>query len=372
MHSLAIDLRLLGPVQLHIDGQEVKVGGPMPRAVLALLALQPNHPVSAARLQLELWPDGSQAQVQRRLHLLIHKLRARLQQNPEHREVLRTVAPGYQLDLGETESDLSRFEAARKAGDEADARGDHATAAALYRAALAEWGDSADPLADLRDFDFAERTAHVLREHWWSCFTARVDAELAVGSVHQLIPELTALSDREATRESLWLQLATALQLSGRPGDAIDVLRRARKMITDSLGLEPSPLIADLEQRILTQRLPIGPSPAGGFRIAPTVERFPSAPAASVRLPNGQAVRIGAAGVRIGRMRDNDIVLDDPGVSRYHVEIKRTRAGLVVRDTGSTNGVEVNGQLIVQQAELTDGDRIAVGEVLLIVESGRS
>jgi hypothetical protein len=69
----------------------------------------------------------------------------------------------------------------------------------------------------------------------------------------------------------------------------------------------------------------------------------------------------------VGRSRDCDLVLDDPNVSRRHMELRRDRAGWVAVDLGSTNGVKVNGRRI-DEAPLEPGDEIAVGVSRLTFE----
>jgi adenylate cyclase len=70
----------------------------------------------------------------------------------------------------------------------------------------------------------------------------------------------------------------------------------------------------------------------------------------------------GAAGarVRLGRGGDNDIVLSDVSVSRYHAELVREGEGWYVQDLKSTNGVEVN-RVPVERAPIQAGDRLGIG-----------
>lgn len=63
---------------------------------------------------------------------------------------------------------------------------------------------------------------------------------------------------------------------------------------------------------------------------------------------------------RIGRLPDNDIVINDRRVSRHHGEFVESGKGWIVRDLGSTNGTAVNGKL-VKEAALRPGDRISLG-----------
>jgi SARP family transcriptional regulator, regulator of embCAB operon len=62
----------------------------------------------------------------------------------------------------------------------------------------------------------------------------------------------------------------------------------------------------------------------------------------------------------IGRLDDNDVVLDDPKVSRHHATIIDTGASFVISDLRSANGVEVADQRIRGSATLSDGEVIGI------------
>jgi hypothetical protein len=76
----------------------------------------------------------------------------------------------------------------------------------------------------------------------------------------------------------------------------------------------------------------------------------------------------------IGRDETADIVIDDPGVSRRHSEVRVTTDGphLVtsIRDLNSTNGTFVNGERISTQ-RLQDGDRLTIGRTSATFRAGR-
>ncbi len=63
----------------------------------------------------------------------------------------------------------------------------------------------------------------------------------------------------------------------------------------------------------------------------------------------------------LGRSRDCAVVVNDPNVSRHHAAIDAVDSGWVLRDLGSTNGVSVNGQRVVDQVALVDRDLISLG-----------
>ncbi len=68
----------------------------------------------------------------------------------------------------------------------------------------------------------------------------------------------------------------------------------------------------------------------------------------------------------VGRGIDNDVILTDVSVSRKHLRVLRDGATLVLRDLGSGNGTTVNGKR-VHQIALNEGDRIELGETVLVV-----
>jgi len=79
-------------------------------------------------------------------------------------------------------------------------------------------------------------------------------------------------------------------------------------------------------------------------------------------------VELGGASLTIGRSSDNGLVLHDARVSRHHARLQSRRGTLVFTDLRSTNGSRVNG-VRVAEVVLGEGDRIEVGDTVLVVES---
>lgn len=100
---------------------------------------------------------------------------------------------------------------------------------------------------------------------------------------------------------------------------------------------------------------------------SPAPARPPSAPTrAPGRLQpvldiDGQRYSLNAASIVLGRSSDADIMVDDTGVSRRHLEIRTDHGRNRAVDLGSTNGSYVNGQKIDGEIELTDGAMISMG-----------
>ncbi len=70
--------------------------------------------------------------------------------------------------------------------------------------------------------------------------------------------------------------------------------------------------------------------------------------------------------VTLGRDITNDIVINDPEVSRHHMRLTRGAGGFTVEDLGSTNGTFVNGQRLTGARPLRPGDMIGLGETVTL------
>lgn len=98
----------------------------------------------------------------------------------------------------------------------------------------------------------------------------------------------------------------------------------------------------------------------------------PDSPVAILREfgPDGAQREITVDGrpMTLGRSMDNAIVLHDSRVSRHHGRLQGRHGALVYTDLGSTNGSRVNG-IAVDEVVLGEGDRIELGDTVLVVET---
>jgi serine phosphatase RsbU (regulator of sigma subunit)/pSer/pThr/pTyr-binding forkhead associated (FHA) protein len=95
-------------------------------------------------------------------------------------------------------------------------------------------------------------------------------------------------------------------------------------------------------------------------------------PEIEVQSDHGRGRRVAMTGPRIviGRGRESDVFLPDYRLSRRHAEIEQRGDSYFLIDLGSTNGTFLNGQRVIGERRLRDGDLIALGESRLIFSSG--
>jgi hypothetical protein len=124
---------------------------------------------------------------------------------------------------------------------------------------------------------------------------------------------------------------------------------------------------------------------AGDFEITSKTEKSAGAPAPAapranvpaapsrqpVRLQpvldiDGQRYSLNAPSIVLGRSSEADILVDDTGVSRRHLEIQTAGGTTTAVDLGSTNGSYVNGHKVAGSMELTDGSTITMGRTKII------
>jgi DNA-binding SARP family transcriptional activator len=360
-----LEFGLLGPLEMSVDGTLVALGTPKQRAVLAMLLMNRNSPVGVERLITALWegwpPSGARASI----HSYVSNLRKLLTGvGIDPRGVLAAAPPGYRLNIPENTCDLGRFIAEKAAGVHAAAAGRFEQATRHLSAALAQWRGPV--LEDLRDFQFVDTFATSLVEDKMVVHTAKAEAEIACGRASAVITELEALTVEHPYREQLWAQLITAYYLTDRQSDALAAYRRVKTTLADDLGIDPAQTLRDLNERILRQeRLDVKKSAkttaAGTITVLDQRTMVSGQKVvASLHDASGHSYPLQSAATRIGRLSDNDIVLDSANVSRHHAVIVDTGTNYIINDLRSSNGVHVQHQRIRAAATLNDGDHIRI------------
>src|ERR1700757_2182809 len=363
MADKRLEFGLLGPLEASVDGALMPLGTPKQRAVLAMLLMNRNSPVAADRLITGLWegrpPSGGGANI----HSYVSNLRKLLGGvGIDSRVVLAAAPPGYRLTIPENACDLGRFIAEKTAGVHAAAVGRFEEASRHLSAALAQWRGQV--LEDLLDFQFVDTFAASLVEEKILVHPASAEAEIACGRAFGVITELEALIGEHPYREPLWTQLITAYYLTDRQSDALAAYRRVKTTLAEDLGIDPGQTLRALNERILRQE-PLDVKQSAQITAAGTVTVLDQRTMVSgqkavayLHEASGRSYPLQASATRIGRLSDNDIVLDDANVSRHHAVIVDTGTSYIINDLRSSNGVHVQHERIRSAATLHDGDHI--------------
>jgi predicted ATPase/DNA-binding SARP family transcriptional activator len=244
-----MQFRILGPLQVLAEGRPIEAGAPKQRALLAFLLIHANRVVSADRILEEVWAGDPPPGDRKTLQVHISKLRKALAAGADSGTApLRTEGAGYLLEVGPDDLDATRFERLwRRARADLEVNPGHA--AAELRRALGLWRGPA--LADFAYETFAQSEIRRLEDLRLGALEDAMDAALALGREAEILPHLEALCDEHPLRERLRGQLMVALFRLGRQAEALRACSNLRRLLTEELGIELSPQLHDLEDRIL-------------------------------------------------------------------------------------------------------------------------
>jgi DNA-binding SARP family transcriptional activator len=278
LRFVAVDFRILGPLQVVRDGQAVEPGSPKQRALLLNLLIHRGQVVSRDRLIEDLWAGSPPSTGLGVLQNYVSQLRKAL-----GAEVVVTRGPGYSVEVDPAAVDTVRFEQGVEDARVALRRGDGAGAADLVRTALELWRGPA--LADVAGEPFAQAEIARLEELRAAAVETELEAEITAGRHREVIGRFEALLSAHPLRERLWWLLMLALYRAGRQAEALRSYQKARTLLLDELGLDPGAPLRDLEAAILRQDpaldhlLVAGPAPtparraSGRRRMGPLVGR---------------------------------------------------------------------------------------------------
>jgi DNA-binding SARP family transcriptional activator/tetratricopeptide (TPR) repeat protein len=251
---MAVELWILGSLEVRYAGKPVDVGGPRQRRVLAVLATEPGRVVPIERLVDAVWdgepPRTARRQVQNAVSLL---------RQTAIGEVLAAQGPGYLLQVSPGQVDAHRFEEHLTRAGEARAARDLAGAAEELRAGLALWRGPA--LAGVGG-RVAGAAGARLEERRLSAIASWAEICLELGWHAKIVDELVAVVERHPLREPLAVLLILALYRSGRAAESLVWYHRVRRALAEELGVEPGTELRRLFERVLAADPTLDRSPA--------------------------------------------------------------------------------------------------------------
>ncbi|MGX9888317.1 AfsR/SARP family transcriptional regulator [Streptomyces sp. NPDC002276] len=284
---------VLGPVTAWDGaGDVIALRGPRHRAVLARLLVARRRVVPVGRLAEDLWAGREEppADAVGAVRTFVAALRRSLEPERPPRapaRLLVTEGPGYALRAAPDAVDAWRFErAVTAAGALPEER-----ALAHLEEALGWWRGPA--YADFGAETWARAERSRLAELRLHAVERRAETQLALGRAAEAVPDLDAHAAEHPWRENAWRLLALSLYRTGRQGDALAVLRRARTLLVEQLGADPGPALRHLESDILTHAPHLGIGPGNSQEQAQVI----SSPHEQGRSPagSGPAERVWAA-----------------------------------------------------------------------------
>jgi DNA-binding SARP family transcriptional activator/tetratricopeptide (TPR) repeat protein len=308
---------VLGLLRAVRGGGEVDLGAAKQRAVLAVLLLARNTPVSRGQIIEAVWGDNTPSSAVNLVQTYVAGLRRALEPRRARRapaELLTSVGDGYLLRVDPNAVDLDEFERGVATAARLRSTGDLVAAATTLDDALSLWrgeplGGVAGLFAEVERGRLAERRIAVLEE--------RAELLLLIGRGAELVPSLTTLVGEHPLRERGHGLLMRALCQAGRQAEALGVYREARRLLIDELGVEPGPELRKLQQAVLSGENPEPERPTRPMTLRPVGESAPAITPA--QLPRASATLIG---------RDDELKKLDGLLAAHH------DGGLVLVVTG--------------------------------------
>lgn len=249
-------IRVLGPVDLLIDGARVSVGGRHERMVLGALAISANHAVSLDQLAQILWDDSPPPSMRNTLQTVVSRIRHRLGGD----RVLGSDH-AYELRVSIDELDALMFE--RDVLDAQAGRDDPERCLQLCRQALGLW--RGPPFGDLGDEDPYRLEGIRLTELRLFAMELQLECQIEMGRAEPAIGTLEALVHEHPYRERMWYLLVHALATNGRRVEALRSCGALRELLSE-VGLQPSADMRQLEEGILMESPEVRPQLRNSLR----------------------------------------------------------------------------------------------------------
>jgi SARP family transcriptional regulator, regulator of embCAB operon len=264
----ALRFEILGPMRAWRGGRELDLGPGKQRAVLAVLLLNPNRPVSTNRIVDAVWGDDPPENGANVVQKYVAGLRRVLDPDRSPRtggQLLTLTDAGYQLHVPPGGLDADVFADWVRQAQQARAGGSFAYAAEALRGALSMW--RSQPLAGVSGPLF-EAARERLAESRAAALETWAQNELDLGHHAEVVPELVRLVAELPLREHLRYLLILALYQLGRQAEALAAYRDARAYLVEEFGAEPGEPLQQLHRRILqadpTLGAPVAAAPLNG------------------------------------------------------------------------------------------------------------
>jgi DNA-binding SARP family transcriptional activator len=254
--GMATEFRLLGDIEVNVDGRAVGAGHARRRCVLAVLAAGANRVVLVDELIDRVWGDQRlPGDPRNAVHTYISLLRRALGAAGDAGITLQ--AGGYRLAADAATIDMHRFGALVS---RARAGADDAHAAALLQEALGLW--RGEPFAHL-DTPWINAARSALAATRRAAQLELIDAQLRLGQHAAAVARLSELVAAHPLDEGLAGQYIVALYRSGRRSAALAHYWRLQQHLAGELGIGPGPALRFVHEQVHREDPALGPAAPG-------------------------------------------------------------------------------------------------------------
>ena len=243
-----LQVRLLGPIRLQVDGAAVQVSSGRLLTVLTRLALAAGKSVSAAELVADVWGEDAPLSVANSLQVTISSLRKLV----GHQSI---VTSGRTYSLAQDAMvDVAAFRAEVRSGLAALQADDVIAASAWLARALGRWAGT--PFLGLEGAAFLETERNSLVDIYLAAVEAHASIRIRRGEAASVVTEMWQLIDEHPYHEGLRAELVLALAVSGRQVDALAAYEQARATLAETFGIDPGRQLRSAHEAVLRGELP--------------------------------------------------------------------------------------------------------------------
>ncbi|MEU7859755.1 BTAD domain-containing putative transcriptional regulator [Nonomuraea sp. NPDC049141] len=242
-----LDARVLGALEVRVDGTIVHVSARKARLLAAILLSRPNQVVPTDQLIDSLWGERPPPTARKNLQVYVSVLRRRVGDRISYQ------GWGYRLDAGPDELDLLEFRRLAGAGRDMRRRGAPDAAVTVLDDALRLWGGQ--PLAEFSGVALVDEAVGRFTDLYLTVNEDWAELEIERGSHIEVLNRLDDLVPFFPARERLVAARMTALAGCGRAPEALSQFETVRRQLVAELGIDPSPVLRNLYEEIFHGQL---------------------------------------------------------------------------------------------------------------------
>ncbi|MBT2509258.1 winged helix-turn-helix domain-containing protein [Streptomyces sp. ISL-98] len=243
-----LEFRVLGPLEIRLDGQLWELSAPRLRTVLGALLLRAGEVVPVQHLVDCTWEDLP-TDPANQIAACVSKLRRTLRQVGAGRDLLVTQRPGYRFVTEGVHLDTLQFRGLREEARRHTEANDSERALSRLKAALSLWRG---PVLSGITSQAWQPEVRRWEEEYIATREACADIQLGLGLYEDLITELSAFAQQYPLLERPRAQLMLALFRSGRQADALQLYRDTADLLREELAVAPGEELRRMHERLLS------------------------------------------------------------------------------------------------------------------------